>query len=325
LQGGDFAFKAVAFMLKRTLEISREPAHLSMRLGQLQLRREGELLASIPCEDLGVVVVDHPQTTYSHAALAELTRHDAVLVICGQDHLPCGMLLPVSDHTLVVSRLRSQLSMTLPTKKRLWQQLVRAKILAQADNLAPDSATARRLRQIAGRVRSGDPDHREGLAARFYWSAWLMESVEARREFVAFRRDPDGEGINSLLNYGYAILRAAIARAISAAGFHPALGLQHSNRSNAFCLADDLIEPLRPLVDARVRRLAFAGEIELTQSMKAELLGLLSEEVIVAGTAGPLSVSVQRYVASLVNVAEKQSKELAIPVRCNSAATEACG
>lgn len=312
-------------MLKRTLEISREPAHLSMRLGQLQLRRDGELLASVPCEDLGVVVVDQPQTTYTHAALAELTRHDAVLVICGHDHLPCGMLLPVSDHTLVVSRLRSQLSMTLPTKKRLWQQLVRAKIHAQAENLARNSSMARRLRQLAGRVRSGDPDGREGLAARFYWSAWLMESPEAKQEFNSFRRDPDGKGINSLLNYGYAILRAAIARAVSAAGFHPAIGLQHSNRSNAFCLADDLIEPLRPLVDARVRRLVFAGETELTQSVKAELLGLLSEEVLAGGLAGPLSVALQRYVASLVSVADKKSKELAIPVRCNSAVTEACG
>jgi len=312
-------------MLKRTLEISREPAHLSTTLGQLVLKREGNLLASIPCEDLGVVVVDNPQTTYTHAALAELTRHDVALVICGSDHLPCGILLPVSDHSLIAARVRTQLSLTLPTQKRLWQQLVRAKILAQAENLVPDSKTAKRLRQFASRVRSGDPDNREALAARFYWSAWLMESPQASVEFGGFRRDPDGIGINALLNYGYAILRAALARAIAAAGFHAAIGLRHSNRSNAFCLADDLIEPLRPLVDSRVRSLVLAGETTLTQSVKAELLSLLADEVNTGNSAGPLAVAIPRFVASLIAVAEKQSKELSIPVRCNSTVTAACG
>ncbi|WP_437200880.1 type II CRISPR-associated endonuclease Cas1 [Planctomicrobium sp. SH664] len=312
-------------MLKRMLEISREPAHVCATLGQLQLKRDGNLLASVPCEDLGVVIVDHPQTTYTHAALAELTRHDAVLVICGSNHLPCGMLLPVSDHTQIVLRLRAQLSMSLPTRKRLWQQLVRAKIVAQAENLGRESATSRRLRQLADRVRSGDQGNREALAARFYWSAWLTESSEASQPQNPFRRDPDGTGLNSLLNYGYAILRAALARAISSSGFHPAIGLQHSHRANAFCLADDLIEPLRPIVDARVRALAMAGETELNQPVKAALLGLLSEEVLTGDVSGPLSVAVQRYVASLVAVANKESKLLTIPVRCKSAATAACG
>jgi len=312
-------------MLKRILEISREPAHLSASLGQLLLKRDGALLASVPCEDLGVVVVDHPQTTYSHAALAELTQNDTVLVICGQNHLPCGILLPISDHSLIVTRLNAQLSMTLPTKKRLWQQIIKAKILAQAENLPDDSKTSKRLRQLATRVRSGDPDNREAIAARFYWSAWLMESAEAAEEWTGFRRDPDGKGINSLLNYGYAILRASLARAISSSGFHPALGLQHSNRSNAFCLADDLIEPLRPLVDAQVRSLVFSGESEMTQSVKAVLLGLLNEEVMTGNNTGPLSIAIQRYVSSLVAVANQESRDLTIPVRCKSAAIAACG
>ncbi|WP_437186914.1 type II CRISPR-associated endonuclease Cas1 [Planctomicrobium sp. SH668] len=312
-------------MIKRTIEISQEPAHLSVLNRQLLLKRDGVVIASFPSEDLGVVVVEHPQTTYTHSALVELADQDAVLVICGRNHLPCGMLLPVGEHTELVSRLRLQVGMTVPLKKRLWQQVVRAKILAQAENLVRDSATERRLKQLASRVRSGDPDNREALAARFYWSAWLMESPQGAKDLQPFRRDPDGSGINAMLNYGYAILRAALARSIVSAGLNSALGIQHSNRSNAFCLADDLIEPLRPIVDETVRRLVFSGETEMTPAVKAELLSLLTEEVRTGDVAGPLSVAMQRYVISLVSVLEKHTKVLQVPVRCNSATIAACG
>ncbi|MDZ4684126.1 MAG: hypothetical protein SH850_03500 [Planctomycetaceae bacterium] len=126
-----------------------------------------------------MVVVDHPQTTYSHAALAELMRQDAVVVICGRDHLPCGIVPPFADHNQVVSRIQLQVGVGLPLKKRLWQQLIRAKILAQAENLQPDTPPARRLREFAASVRSGDPDNREAHAARAYWAAWLMLAPEA--------------------------------------------------------------------------------------------------------------------------------------------------
>jgi CRISPR-associated protein Cas1 len=317
--------QTVAPMVKRTLEISQQPAHLALRLGQLQLRREGDLLASIPCEDLGVVIVDHPQATYSHAALTELARQDAVVVFCGPNHLPCGMLLPISNHNLVVSRLRLQMDMAKPIQKRLWQQLIKAKILAQAENFADDTPISKRLTQLAADVRSGDPDNREAVAAKSYWSAWLMQAPEAALPLDGFRRDPKQEGVNSLLNYGYAIVRACLARAIIAAGLQPAIGIHHSNRSNAFCLADDLIEPLRPLVDAKVRELAFEGETELTQPVKAQLLDLLTEEVRTGEETGPLSVAMQRYVISLVKVLEKESKELRVPIRCALAVTVECG
>ncbi len=311
-------------MIKRTLEISREPAYLAVRHQQLQLRRGDDVVASFPCEDLGMVVVEHPQTTYSHAALAELMLQDAIVVLCGRDHLPCGLVLPLADHNQVVSRIQLQASIALPLRKRLWQQLIKAKILAQAENLQRNSPAARKLREYASSVRSGDPDNREAHAARTYWEAWLLQSPEAT-ETERFRRDPDGDGVNALLNYGYAIIRAALARAIVAAGLHPALGLHHSHRSNLFCLADDLIEPLRPIVDARARELTFAGERELTQPVKAELLNLLTEEIQVGTFAGPLMVSLHRYVASLVKVLEGTSRELEIPIRCNSAVTAACG
>lgn len=311
-------------MIKRTLEISREPAHLSVRHEQLQLRRGDEVVASFPCEDLGVVVVDHPQTTYTHAALATLMQRDAVVVICGHDHLPCGVLTPLADHTQVVWRIQLQLEVARPVKKRLWQQLIRAKILAQAENLRPGSAGAKRLREFAASVRSGDPDNREAHAARTYWAAWLMDSPEAAK-IENFQRDPDSPGINGLLNYGYAIVRAALARTIVAAGLHPALGLHHANRSNAFCLADDLIEPLRPIVDARVRALAFDGASELTQPVKGELLDLLTDEVQTGDFAGPLSVALHRYVSSLVKCYSGESRVLEVPVRCNSTVTVPCG
>lgn len=312
-------------MIKRTLEISREPTHLAVRDRQLLLKRHGETCASLPCEDLGVVAVDHPQTTYTHAALTTLLEQGAVLLLCGRDHLPAGLLLPLSAHHQVVWRLQAQIDAPLPLKKRLWQQLVRGKILAQAANLAPDGAAARRLRRLARAVRSGDPANCEAQAARVYWANWLLQGPEADSPSSPFRRDPDQPGLNALLNYGYAVLRAALARALVSGGFSPALGIHHSNRGNPFCLADDLVEPLRPLVDARARSLTFDGCCELTQPVKAELLDLLTAEVATGAFRGPLMVALHRYVASLARVLDREEKSLDIPIPCSSAVTAPCG
>ncbi len=312
-------------MIKRTLEISREPAHLCVRLDQLLLKRGDEIVGSAPCEDLGVVVVDHPQTTYTHGALSRMADAGAVVILCGRDHLPNAMVLPLPSHTEVVWRIADQIAASRPLQKRLWQQIVRAKILAQAGNLAADSPTRRKLRLLARDVRSGDAGARESHAARLYWSAWLTDqpgseepAVDSgarrpRSDTVRFRRDLDGDGLNALLNYGYAILRAAVARAIVAAGLHPALGLQHANRSNAFCLADDLMEPLRPLVDRRARRLWWAGQRVLDQPTKADLIDVLTEEVFIDDRSGPLMVALHRYVASLVRALRRETKSLMIP------------
>jgi CRISPR-associated protein Cas1 len=313
-------------MIKRTIEVSSAPAHLAVRNRQLLLRRDGQVVASIPCEDLGVVVVDHPQASYTHAALCELLQAQAVLVVCGPDHLPQGLLLPLADHSQVVWRLREQLTASRPLKKRLWKQIVRAKIRAQAANLDPRSAPYRRLQALFREVRSGDSTNREAQAARVYWNAWLVnpdhEPPEAEQ---IFRRDPDGLPPNALLNYGYAILRAAVARAIVAAGLLPALGLQHTQRGNPFCLADDLLEPLRPLVDARVRALYWAGQTAVDRDTKAALLELLTLPVRTADERGPLMVALHRYVASLVKCYQRVQNRLEIPVRCSSVDTAACG
>lgn len=292
-------------MIKRTVEISREPAHLSVHLGQLVLKRNGQAVGSIPCEDLGVVVVDHPQTSYTHAALTRLADSGATVVLCGPNHLPAALVLPLADHTEVVWRVREQLSVKRPVKKRLWQQLVQAKLRAQAANLPHGTPAEKKLLALAGIVRSGDPANVEARGARVYWAHWLPDE--------AFRRNRDSPGVNAFLNYGYAVVRAAVARAVVAAGLLPALGLHHHNRSNAFCLADDLLEPLRPLVDRRVRLLYVAGCDELTQNAKAQLLQLLADRVRLDDETGPLMVSLHRMVASLVRCYRGESQRLEIP------------
>lgn len=299
-------------MIKRTLEISHDPAHLSVRNEQLVLRRDGKTVGQVPCEDIGVVLVDHPQTTYTHGALAKLAGAGATLVVCGRDHLPSAMLLPLSDHSQVVWRLRDQLNISRPLAKRLWKQLVVAKIHAQAANLPANQPAYRKLLALAREVRSGDPKNVEAQAARIYWVNWLWQEEFAGSE--PFRRDPAGTGLNSFLNYGYAVVRAAIARAIVAAGLLPSLGLHHRNRGNAFCLADDLIEPFRPLLDDRVREMYRQGYEELNQPAKAELLEVLTQRLRLGEEIGPLMVMLHRMVASLVHCYAGDAKRLEIPV-----------
>jgi CRISPR-associated protein Cas1 len=190
---------------------------------------------------------------------------------------------------------------------------VQAKIRAQANNLTPHSPERTRLLELARTVRSGDVTNHEAQAARVFWSAWLPDD-ERTRQRSPFRRNADGEDeINVLLNYGYSILRAAVARAIVMAGLHPAFGLQHCNRSNLFCLADDLMEPLRPLVDARVRELVRLTQTELSPITKAALLQLLTQEATTGSEAGPLMVTLHRYVASLVKCYAGEVEQLEIP------------
>ena len=292
-------------MIKRTIEISHEAAHLTVQRRQFNIKRNGKTIGSIPCEDIGVVLVDHPGTTYTHAALVSLVESGAALVVCGRSHLPSAMLLPLPDHSQVVWRINDQLSASKPLRKQLWKQLVQAKIRAQANNLSGKSAARSKLLEMARGVRSGDPKNIEAQAARVYWKHYLPGAK--------FRRDPKGGCPNSFLNYGYAVVRAAMARAVVAAGLMPPIGLHHSNRSNPFCLADDLIEPLRPLVDDRVRDLHLSGYDELTPPVKAELLKLLADPVAMNSESGPLMVNLHRMVASLVRCFRGKSNKLEIP------------
>ncbi len=306
-------------MIKRTIEISQQPAYVAVKNGQLLIRArstdEDALIGQAPCEDVGVLLVDHPAVTYSHAALTALLEHDAAVVLCGRDHLPAGLLLPIGEHSQVVWRIQLQLSVKRPALKNLWQQIVRAKVRAQAHNLPDGSDTRSKLLALARGIRSGDPENIEAQAARAYWTAWrnTLCGTDFQSVTSSFRRDPDGPPPNNLLNYGYAVLRAAVARAIVAAGLLPAIGIHHHNRSNAFCLADDLVEPLRPMVDARVAQQVRNGETDLTPDTKRGLLELLTLEIRTGEQTGPLMVALHRYAASLVKCYEGSSKRLDVP------------
>jgi CRISPR-associated protein Cas1 len=302
-------------MIKRTIEISSSGVFLSVELDQLVLRREGQELQRIPIEDVGVLIVDTNGATYTHAVITRLLGAGAVIVPCDGHHLPAGLLLP-QDNCLQSQRLAAQVEASKPLRKQLWRQVVTAKIVNQADMLSHAPAAQSALRGMARRVRSGDPDNLEAQAARRYWPVMLGAS---------FRRDHDGPPPNNLLNYGYTVLRAAVARAVAGAGLHPSLGLHHHNRSNAFCLADDLVEPLRPLVDSRVRKLHQAGLSQIDKETKRQLLGVLTETVTLGDNAGPLMVALERMAASLVRCYEGQSKRLDIPKPWNSADTASCG
>ncbi|MBB3207443.1 CRISPR-associated protein Cas1 [Rhodopirellula rubra] len=297
-------------MLKRTIEISSQPTHLSMRHGQVTLSRDGELIGSVPCEDVGTVVVDHPQTTYTHAVLRDIVVQGGSVVICGHDHQPAGVLIPLGSHCQIVQRTREQIEATLPTKKRIWQQLIRGKIL-EASKVLDKSDAGKRLRVLVNQVRSGDPTNVEARAAKLFWQAWLP------KEF-AFRRDHDGDEFNGLLNYGYAIVRALISRAIVSAGYTPAIGIHHHHRGNPFCLSDDLIEPLRPLIDGCVRNLFLAGHREIDRESKTQLLGLLDSTTEFDGEHGPLNVVVHRYVNQFGACLRGETKTLDYPKRASS-------
>jgi CRISP-associated protein Cas1 len=310
-------FREIRAVIKRTIEVSSGPTYLTTKLEQLLLQRGGETVGCIPCEDIGVLIVDQPQTTYSHAALAALARWQAVLVVCGTDHLPSAMLLPMANHSQVVWRVKEQLSVRKPLRKQLWRQLIRAKIRAQALMIDAHKPAKLKLLALSRMVRSGDPNNIEAQAARVYWANWLPQGT--------FKRDTDLSDLNMFLNYGYAILRAAVARALVVAGLLPALGLVHSNRSNAFCLADDLMEPLRPLVDRRVRELHAECKHELDRKEKAFLLEVLTEQVRMGNEKGPLMVSLHGMTASLVKCFKGLSKKLEIPHPCFSAGTDICG
>lgn len=304
-------------MIKRTIEISKEAAHVAVRDEQLRIVREGQRTlesASIPCEDIGLLIVDHPQVSYSHHALARLVEHGAGVVVCGGNHQPAGLLLPMSSHTQVVWRVSDQIAAAKPVRKQLWRQIVVAKVRAQAANLPEESPVRRRLVAMARDVRSGDPKNVEAQAARLYWPEWL--SVQGS---VPFRRDTDGaDGVNAMLNYGYAIFRAAVARALVGAGLLPVLGIHHSNRSNAFCLADDLVEPLRPMMDVRVRQLHGRGHDRLTSHTKSALLERLTATVRYGERTGPLLVALHAYAASLADCLGGRSRMLIIPEAVDS-------
>ena len=294
-------------MIKRTLYFGN-PAYLSLRQGQLVLRlpevskntslpesfkREAE--RTIPVEDIGVVVVlDHSQITVTHGLLEALLENNCAVITCDKNRLPVGLMLPLCGNTTQNERFRHQLAASQPLKKQLWQQTIQQKIANQAAVLESRGAVAKNMRAWAGEVRSGDADNMEARAAAYYWSA-LFPEVDR------FRRDREGSPPNNLLNYGYAIVRAMVARSLVISGLLPTWGIHHHNRYNAYCLADDVMEPYRPYVDRLVCDVVSSGDdyTVLTHELKAKLLSLPVMEVSIQGRRSPMMVAVAQTTASL--------------------------
>jgi CRISPR-associated protein Cas1 len=270
---------------------------------------------SIPCEDIGVLLVDNQATNYTHSVFTELLKCGAAVVLCDNNHLPAGMLLPIEANTIQTERYAKQINAKEPLKKKLWQQIVRAKIRHQAKLIKDETQTYKALTALISQVRSGDPSNIEARASKLFWSAYLQDLIDSSAALgMTFRRDSEGKPPNNLLNYGYMVMRAAVARAICSAGLLPSIGLHHRNRYNAFCLADDLVEPFRGFVEAKVREIVQAGDWEeLTQAIKARLLEVLYEEVEIADYRGPLMVGLHRTAASLVRCFCGEQKEIELP------------
>ena len=303
-------------MLKKVIEISHAGTHLSVKLGQLVVRQDGEEKGRIPCEDIGVLLVDHSGVSYTHSVFTTLLKHGAAVVLCNGLHHPAGMLFPLESNSIQTERFREQVNAKEPLKKRLWQQLVQGKIAHQAVIVADDEVTYKWLKALEKRVRSGDPNNIEAQASKRYWTSYLQFFYDCGRDArVPSRRRRDGGAPNNLLNYGYMVMRAAVARAICSAGLLPTLGIHHRNKYNAYCLADDLIEPFRGFVDRKVRTICQEREEieELTQEIKAQLLEILYDEVEIGGFSGPLMVGLHRTAASLQRCFAGQQKQIDLP------------
>jgi CRISP-associated protein Cas1 len=294
-------------MTDRIIDLSDQGARLSVRHGQLILKRHAEPEASFPLDEVAVLMVSNKAVAYSHTVLAGLAEAGGVFVACNAQHLPAGIMLPMNGHHLQCERFAQQAQASKPAQKRLWQQIVRAKVALQGRVLKDFRGDPHGLLDMAGRVRSGDPDNIEAQAARRYWTA-LFDDKD-------FRRNRDAEDQNRLLNYGYAVLRAMVARAVCAAGLHPSLGLHHHNRYNPFPLADDLMEPFRPLVDRAVvhRVVQHGAEAPLDTEAKRAIVSALLERFDVDGEMRTLFDVLTRLAASLASVYAGERKALALP------------
>lgn len=297
-------------MIKRTLYFGN-PAYLSLRNAQLIVSLpnvegvdESLTKTTVPIEDIGVVVLDHKQITITHGVLEALLENNSAVITCDSCRMPVGLLLPLCGNTTQNERFRAQLDASLPLQKQLWQQTIRAKIENQAATLKEcRGCDVRNMMRWVEDVRSGDTDNLEARAAVYYWA----------NLFSNFRRDRDGEPPNNLLNYGYAILRAAVARGLVVSGLMPTLGIHHHNRYNAYCLADDIMEPYRPYVDRLVVELYDSGVEELSQSVKAKLLSIPVLDVFINGQRSPLMVAVGQTTASLYKCFSGESRKILYP------------
>lgn len=297
-------------MIKRTLFFGN-PAYLSTKNNQLVVNfpEEDKKEATIPIEDLGYVVLEDPQITITNGLIRKLVQNKTAIITCDSQHLPCALLQPLVGHTEQTERMRHQLNVSLPLKKNLWQQTVEVKIDNQANHLLKREKNALKLKRWAKEVKSGDTGNHEAIAAAYYFQS-LFNEVEG------FSRNQKGVAPNNLLNYGYAILRAITARALVSSGMLPSVGIFHRNKYNAFCLADDIMEPYRPYVDAMVYEIVATeyDYAELNQGIKAQLLTIPAMDTYIDGKWSPLMVAMSRTTNSLYECFEGSSRKILYPV-----------
>ena len=292
-------------MLKRTLVFS-SPMILSLKNQQLVLayKDSPDEKQTVPIEDIGVVLLEHQQTSVTLPLLNALAENEVQVVICNSKGMPSSMLQSMNSNNLQGETLRNQIAFGEVLKKQLWKQVVEAKIKNQASLLDSVGENGNVLKPFYTNVRSGDVDNREGIAARIYFQRLFGD------RFIRNREEP---GINVLLNYGYSILRAATCRAIVSSGLLPAIGIYHHNRSNAYPLADDLMEPFRPFVDSVVYDLAMRGGLELTKEVKGELISILYTDTLFEKIKRPLSVGLSMTTASMAKCLSREQNVLSLP------------
>ena len=309
-------------MIKRTLYFGN-PAYLNVRLAQLEIRLpevekndslpepfKASAVKRIPIEDIGVVVLDNKQISITQGALGALLDNNVAVVTCDEHRMPSGLMLPLEGNTTQSERFRDQIEASLPLKKQLWQQTIQAKILNQSSVLYRQRGLdCGNMEAWAKQVKSGDADNLEGRAAAFYWQNLFGE-------IKGFRRDREGVPPNNLLNYGYAILRAVVARSLVGSGLLPTLGIHHHNRYNAFCLADEIMEPYRPYVDKLVAEIVDSGAdiSHLTTELKGKLLAIPVLDVVINGRRSPLMVGVGMTTASLYKCYSGEIRKIAYPM-----------
>ena len=290
--------------MERVVDIETNGLFLAVSRGFLTVKAEGEEKGRVALDDIGALIVHGHGTTWSNTVFTRLSARAVPVVICGTNHAPVACVWPLEGHHLQAARMRAQVSAPRPLGKRMWAEIVSAKIRMQGDVLRLHGIEAGAFARLARGVRSGDPDNVEAQAARRYWKLLFGRS---------FVRDQDGGGINGLLNYGYTVLRAITARAICAAGLHPTIAIFHANRANAFALADDLMEPYRPLVDHLVRGLADQRQTEVTAEAKRRLASLATLDLRSEAGTSPLAMHVQRLVYSVATSFETGVPALSLP------------
>jgi len=292
-------------MIKRTIVII-SPAFLSLKNNQLTICNKDKETRYEPIEDVGYLILDHPQITVTTPLLNAFRENNTAVIFCDNTHHPRSMLLNLDGNTLQNELFRAQISASTPLKKNIWKQVVMAKLWNQAAVLAFTGSDGKDIERMATQVKSGDSDNREGYAARLYWP---------RLFGYDFKRLREGLPPNNMLNYGYAVIRAAVARALAGSGLLNTLGIHHRNRYNAFCLADDIMEPYRPFVDATVYELngIYPEQDMLNMDIKSALLNILNSDCKMNGNKSPLMIAMQSSSASLAKCFDGTAKNVVFP------------